>query len=166
MRILIALPILSLLLILQSAIFSRILLIHGMADLVMLAIIAWSLQKSVRSAWQWCIIGGLLVSFVSAIPYGLPLLGYLVVTGITLLIRQQVRQVTIIVMFISTTIGTVLTQIIDLIGMRILGINISIINAINLVTVPSLILNLLLAIPFYAILADLARLLYPVELEV
>ena len=69
MTTLLAFPILGILLVLQSAIFSQIPLLQGTTDLVLLALVAWSLQRRVRTAWQWGIIGGLLVGFVSAVPF-------------------------------------------------------------------------------------------------
>jgi hypothetical protein len=38
---------------------SRIPLLHGSADLILLALVAWALQKRVNTAWQWALIGGL-----------------------------------------------------------------------------------------------------------
>ena len=64
MAIWISIPVLGSLVIIQSVIASRIALLQGTADIVMLAIIAWALQKRVMTAWHWAIIGGLLVSFV------------------------------------------------------------------------------------------------------
>ena len=166
MAVAIALPILSILLILQSAVFSRIVLLKGTTDLVLLALIAWALQKRVRTAWHWCIIGGLLVSFISAIPLAAPLSGYFIAVAITLLLRQRIWQVPILAMLVATFFGTIIVQLVELIALRFVGVSIPFFQAINLVTLPSVILNLLLAIPFYALLGDLANWLYPESLEV
>ena len=56
MSIWISIPILGSLLILQTVILSRITLLHGSADLIMLAVISWALQKRVKTAWFWAII--------------------------------------------------------------------------------------------------------------
>ena len=87
MAILIAVPILSFLLILQSAVLSRIPLLGGTTDLVLLAVIAWALNRRVQTAWHWGIIGGLLVSYVSALPFGVILLGYLLAVALALALR-------------------------------------------------------------------------------
>jgi len=166
MAIAIALPILSILLILQSAVFSRIVLLKGTADLILLALIAWALDKRVKTAWHWCIIGGSLVSFVSAIPLAAPLLGYLLAVGIVLMLRQRVWQVPILAMFVATFFGTVIVQLVEFIALRLSGASLPFFQSINLVTLPSIMLNLLLAIPFYALFGDLANWLYPEELEV
>jgi rod shape-determining protein MreD len=166
MATLIAIPIFSILLILQSAVISRIALLHGTADLLLLVVIAWALQKRVETAWHWSIIAGLMFSFVSALPIGVAMLGYLLVTGMTLLLRQRVWQVPILAMLVATFLGTLVTQGLALGALRLTGDPLPILQAFNLITLPSILLNLILAIPAYALLGDLAGWLYPEELEV
>lgn len=162
----IAIPILSILLILQSAIFSRITLLNGTVDLVLLAIIAWALQKRVRTAWQWCIIGGLLVSFVSALPLGAPLIGYLLAVGLALMLRRRVWQVPILAMYVTTFFATMITNLVSMLALRLTGVPLPFWQSINTVSLPSILLNLFLALPFYALLGDLSNWLYPEKLEI
>ena len=166
MSTLLAIPVLSLLLILQSAIFSRITLLHGSADLLLLAVLAWALQERVDTAWRWGIIAGLLVSMASALPFGAALSGYLLATGMALLLRQRVWQRPVLAMFVATFFATLLTHAIDLAALRLAGSPISLSESLNLITLPSILLNLLLAIPIFALLSDLGDWLYPEELEV
>jgi rod shape-determining protein MreD len=163
---LLAIPILGSLLILQTAVFSQLPLLRGTTDLVMVAIIAWSLQKSVKTAWQWGIIGGLLVSLSTALPFGLPIIGYLLVVGMALLLRQRVWQVPILAMFVATFLGTLITQALAVIVLRFTGTPLAWLESVNMITLPSMLLNLVVAIPAYALLGDLARWLYPEELVV
>ena len=163
---LLAIPILGSLLILQTAVFSQLPLLRGTTDLVMVAIIAWSLQKSVKTAWQWGIIGGLLVSLSTALPFGLPIIGYLLVVGVTLLLRQRVWQVPILAMFVATFLGTLITQALTVLVLRFTGTPLAWLESVNMITLPSMLLNLVVAIPAYALLGDLARWLYPEELVV
>jgi rod shape-determining protein MreD len=162
----IAIPILTSLMILQSGVVSRIPLLHGTPDLLLLAIIAWALQKKVQTAWHWCIIGGILFSLVSALPFGAALLGYLLATGIALLLRQQVWQAPILAMLVAILLGTFISHSVSLIALRVIGDPIPVLPALNLIILPSIFLNLILAIPAYALLGDLANWLYPEELEV
>jgi rod shape-determining protein MreD len=153
-------------LVLQSALVSRITLLRGTADLVLLAIIAWALQKRVQTAWRWSIIGGLLVNIGSALPVGVPLIGYGLATGLALMLRRRVWQAPILAMFIATFFGTLIVQGISLAALRITGHPIPILDAFNLVILPGVLLNLLLAVPAYAMIGDLANWLYPEEIEV
>jgi rod shape-determining protein MreD len=163
---LLAIPILGGLLILQTAVFSQLPLLRGTTDLVMVAIIAWSLQKSVKTAWQWGIIGGLLVSLFTALPFGLPLIGYLLVVGMALLLRQRVWQLPILAMFVATFLGTLITQALAILVLRFSGTPLAWLESVNMITLPSMLLNLVVAIPAFALLGDLARWLYPEELVV
>jgi rod shape-determining protein MreD len=163
---LLAVPILGVLLILQSALFSRVHLLYGTADLVLLALVAWAVQERVKSAWQWAIIGGMLVTIVSALPLGAALLGYLLATGIALAFRRWVWQVPSLAMIAGTFLGTILTHAVSVGALRFVGTPIPLIEAFNIITLPSVLLNLLLAIPVYALLVDLAIWVYPEEIEI
>jgi len=166
MATLIAIPILSGLMILQSSLVSRIPLLQGTSDLLLLAIIAWALQKRVQTAWQWCIIGGLIFGLVSELPTVVPLIGYGLATGLALYLRRRVWQTPILAMFVTTFFGTMITLGVALIALRLTGDPIPVLEAINLVIFPSLLINLVLGIPVYALIGDLAKWLYPEELEV
>ncbi|MGD9093351.1 MAG: rod shape-determining protein MreD [Anaerolineales bacterium] len=166
MATLIAIPILGGLMILQTSIISRIPLLFGTADLPLLAIIAWALQKRVRTAWQWSLIGGLMFSLATALPLGVPILGYSLSTGLALILRRRVWQVPILAMFATTFLCTLITQGIALLALRLVGDPIPIGEAFNLIILPSVLINMLLAIPIYALISDLAKWLYPEELEV
>jgi rod shape-determining protein MreD len=165
MATLIAIPVLGSLLILETALLNRFPLLHGTTDLVLLAVIAWALQKRVQTAWQWGIIGGLLVGLVSAMPWIVSLLIYPMAAGLALLLKQRVWQVPILAMFIATFFATLLTHLLAMTVLRVLGTNLQVQQALSVVTLPSLILNLLVAIPVYALLTELTALVYPQKLE-
>jgi len=165
MATLLAFPILGILLVLQSAILSQIPLLQGTTDLVLLAVIAWSLQRRVRTAWQWGIIGGLLVGFVSAVPFVVYVVGYLLAVGFSLLLRQRIWQVPLLAMFIATFFGTLVIHLATLVALRVSGTVLPLGDSINLIILPSILLNLLLALPFFTLFSDLAKFLYPEELE-
>jgi rod shape-determining protein MreD len=166
MVIIIAIPIFIGITILQSAIISRIPLIQGTADIILLTMIGWASQERVRSAWQWCIIGGLIASIASGLPIGTLMIGYSISVGFTLIIRQRVWKLPILAMFVATIFGTLVTHGVTIISRWITGAGVFIIDGFNLITLPSLILNIFLALPVYIILRDLSRWLYPAEIEI
>jgi hypothetical protein len=166
MGILIAIPILIILVILQSALVSLVPLLHGTADIVLIAIIAWAIQDRVTTAWYWSAIGGLLISITSAMPVGVALVGYFLATGAALLVRRWVWQVPLLAMLIATIIGTLITQGIAIFILNFVGTPIPWVEAWNIITLPSMLLNLALAIPIYALITDLANWVYPEEIEI
>jgi rod shape-determining protein MreD len=163
---LIAIPILGTLLVIQSAVLSQIPLLHGTADLVLLALIAWSVQKRVSTAWVWGIIGGLLVGYTSAIPILVYLGCYLAAVGIALFLRQRLSNVPLLAMLMVTFLSTLILQGVTILALRLMDTPIAILPSINLVILPSLLLNMILAVPFYLIFGDLAGIFYPESLEI
>ncbi len=166
MAVFMAFPILIGLMVLQSAVVSRVPLLHGTPDLLLLAILGWALQRRVQTAWHWSVIGGLIYTLVSALPVGVALLGYAAATGLTLAVRRRVWHLPLLAMFIVTFLGTLIFQALALVSLRAVGDPIPIGQAINLIILPGLLLNMLLAAPAYALLRDLAGWLYPDVLEV
>lgn len=161
---LLGIPILGLVLMLQMAVISRLNLLEGTADLVMLFVIAWALQERVRSAWQWAVIAGLMVTFVSATPLFAPFIGILLVTGVARLLRRQVWQTPILAMFVTTFIGTVIMQGMYFFVLTTSGTTLPLQESLTLTTLPSALLNLILALPVYTIITDLANWVYPEEM--
>jgi hypothetical protein len=69
-------------------------------------------------------------------------------------------------MVAGTFFGTFITHAVSLGALRSVGTPISLIEALNIVTLPSALLNLLLAIPVYALFGDLANWVYPEKIEI
>ncbi|HVP21389.1 MAG TPA: hypothetical protein VMS73_05960 [Anaerolineaceae bacterium] len=151
---------------LQSVIFSRLPLLSGTADLVLLVIVAWSLQKKVKNALVWTLVGGLMVSYVSAMPAYAPLIGYILVFGFTRLIQRRIWQVPILTMITATVLGTFVTHILNILFLFVTGDPIPFQESITYITLPSALLNLLLALPIFVLVTDLAKWVYPEEVEV
>ena len=160
-----ALPIFGLLAIFQSAVLSRLPLLHGTVDLILLVVIAWALQERVRVAWQWAVIAGIIVGYISAINIVIPVIGYLSVAVIAMLIRQRIWQVPILAMLAVTFVGTLLYNILTALYLSITGTPLPILETLNLVILPSILLNLLLSFPVYALVKDMSARLYPAEIE-
>jgi rod shape-determining protein MreD len=151
--------------ILQSTIVSRMQLLNGTADLLLLFIVAWALQDRVESAWQWCLIGGIFASLYSALPFGTYVIAYLIATGIARILKRRVWKGPFLAMLAATFLGTLVVQLVSLVARLVTGVNIPMTSALNLILIPGMLLNLLLAIPVYSIMHDLAGWLYPEELE-
>jgi cell shape-determining protein MreD len=161
-----AFPVVILLTMLQIGVVSRLPLLHGTADVVLLGLVAWSLHERVSSAWFWAVFAGLLVSMVSALPFLAPLWGYLIVTTLARLLRQRVWQTPFLAMLLVTFAGTLVTLALDWAVLQFQTGAYPLSTAINLIVMPSALLNLLFALPVYALVNDLADFLYPEKVEV
>jgi rod shape-determining protein MreD len=162
---LVGLILFGILAIIQSTIVSTMPLLNGTADLILLFIVAWALQDRVDSAWQWCLIGGIFASLYSALPFGSFLIAYIICVGIARLLKHRIWKAPFLAMLAGTFICTLVVQLISLLARLIMGVSIPLINVLNLILLPSLLLNLILAIPVFSIMHDMASWLYPEELE-
>jgi rod shape-determining protein MreD len=166
MAILLALPILGLMVILQSAILSQVHLLNGSVDLVLLVVVAWAVQERVKTAWHWGIIAGLLASMVTSVPIWAIIPAYVVATGIAIYMRRIFWQRPLLAMITATFFTTLSTHAITVLALGITGISIPLAEAFYLITIPSVLLNLLISIPVYTLIGDLANWLYPETIEI
>jgi rod shape-determining protein MreD len=162
-RNLIAFPLLALILILQSAVISHITLLSGYADLMLVVLAAWALKADAVASWLWAILGGIMVSFLSGMPWPVILVGYLFVVLLAQLLRQRVWQAPLLAMFSVTFIGTLVMNILALLVLNLLGTPLEFSDSLGLVVLPSMLLNLLIAIPVYVIVRDLAQWISPMQ---
>jgi rod shape-determining protein MreD len=161
MRNLIAIPVLFLAVMLQSAVISRVYLLSGVADLPLVMLAAWALQENVDSSWHWAAAVGMLVGFVSALPWYVPLLSYLFVVALAQMLQRRVWQAPLLAMFSVTFLGTVFLNILSYLVMRIGGVEMPFNDVLGLLVLPGVLLNMLLAVPVYTIMRDLSRWVYP-----
>ncbi|MBL8102011.1 MAG: hypothetical protein JNM02_05750 [Anaerolineales bacterium] len=163
MRNTIAFPLLGLAVILQSSVVSQMRLISGYADLPLLVVAAWALQERVKSAWHWGIVACVMIGFVSSMPWLVVGIGYLGVVFLAQTLQRRVWQAPLLAMFSVIFIGTLFIHLLSFGVLSLLGTPYPFNDVIGLVTLPSLLLNMLFSIPVYALMRDLARWVYPLE---
>lgn len=163
MKNLVALPLLALALMLQTAVISRISLLSGTADLVLLILVAWALQEQVESAWHWAVLAALLVAFVSAAPPVIPFIGYFLAVVFARFLLRQIWQTPILALFSVVFFSTLVYHFVTYLVLLILGTPLPFEDVLALIILPSVFLNLLLAIPVHSLLRDLALWVYPLE---
>ncbi|HEX2980566.1 MAG TPA: hypothetical protein VHO48_09920 [Anaerolineaceae bacterium] len=158
---LLAFPVLIATLMVQMVIVNRLPLLNGTADLMLLTLVSWALQERVKNVWIWALVGGALVTFASAMPAYLPLISYLLVTAIARILQHRVWQSPILALLVAVVAGTLLNNFLSLFMFQLLDRPIPLKEGLSLVAIPGLLLNLLLALPVYTVLTDLANWLYP-----
>jgi rod shape-determining protein MreD len=163
MRNLIAFPLLGMVVILQSSVVSEISLLSGYADLILLVLAAWALQTRVESAWHWTVVACLLTGFVSSMPWLVLAAGYLAVVFLARALQRRVWQAPLLAMFSVVFLGTLFMHLFSFAVLRILGTPFLFSDVMGLITLPSLLLNMLFSIPVHAFMRDLARWVYPFE---
>jgi len=163
MKNLVAFPLLALAFMLQTAVVSRITLLSGVADFVLLILISWALQESVRSAWHWAALAGLIGIFVSGLPPYVLMPAYLAAVALARYVLRQTWQTPILALFSVTFFSTLILHLITYVSLSFLGASISPGDVLAIITLPSIFLNFLLVLPVHSFIRDLALWVYPVE---
>ena len=160
-RNLIAFPLLALVVIVQTTIISRMTLLSGYADLMLVVLAAWALKADASTTWLWAILGGIMISFVSSMPWPVPITGYLFVVILAQLLRRRVWQAPLLALFSVIFIGTLSMNGLTIFLLNFLGTPLPIGDSLGLIVLPSTLLNLLFAMPVYFIMRDIAQWVSP-----
>lgn len=163
MRNLIAFPLLGLAVILQSSVVSEVRLLSGYADLPLVLLAAWALQERVDTAWHWGALTCLFAGYLSRMPLPVILAGYAAVLFLARMLQRRVWQAPLLAMFSVVFMGTLFSHALSFTILSFLGTPFAFTDVMRLVTLPSLLLNMLLAVPMYAFMRDVSRWVYPVE---
>ena len=107
-----------------------------------------------------------LVSIITALPFGAPLMIYLVIVLAIRLVNRRILEFPILGMLIVTIIGTFFQHFTEIVVLFVDGRALPFSQSIVLVTLPSVLLNLLFSLPVYALVTDLARWVFPVEVQI
>lgn len=162
---LISLLLLSGAMLLQNSVVGRLNMLQGAADLLMLVLISWILQADEKRHWQWGLAAGLLAGVSSAVPVWVPVVGYTTLVLLITLVQQQVWQVPIWLLLVSTFFGTFIVYGLEVLYLWGAGVAIDLGEALNLVLLPSLMLNMIVVLPIYAFIGEIAKQVYPKEVE-
>ncbi len=158
-----AIPVLGLTFMIQLSVVSRMMLLSGNADLILLVLAAWALQERAKGAWIWGIAASILAGLMSGIPWYIYLVGYLSVVAAARLLIHRIWQAPLLAMFTVTLIGTLELLMITFVRQTLFESALPFSEVFLQIVLPSVLLNLLMAIPVHALVKDLANRLYPAE---
>ena len=160
---LVSLPIMLILSVIQTVAVSRVNLMSGSADIILLTIVSWGITEKDRSVFVWALVGGSLISYISAMPAVVIITSYLIIAGITRVIKKGLWQLPILAVLLSSIIAIITKFIIDIIALQVMGIKLTLSTSIKMTLAPNLILNLFLIFPVYLIMSDLSKWISPKE---
>ncbi len=163
MSVILSIPVLSFITVLQSAVVSRLPLNRGTADLMLVVIVAITLQKPVKTAWQWSIVGGLLIDFFSGLPFGLFTTSYLITTGIAFHLRERIWRFSFLMQLLVVLSGTIIIHGLSMLVLFLQGSSFQLTTILQVITLPSIILNFMLSLPVFLIIQDIVQQLNPPE---
>ena len=159
----VSLPIMLIFSVIQTVAVSRIKLMGGSADIILLAIVSWGVSEEDNSVFYWALVGGIFISFISAMPTTAVIASYLFVAVITRVFQKVLWQAPILAILLSAFVGTIAKFTIDMIALQFMGVELTLSTSIKIMLAPNLILNLFILFPIYLIMSDLARRISPKE---
>ena len=163
MSVILSIPVLAFISILQSAVVSRLPLNQGTADLMLVLLAAISLQKRIDTAWQWSIIGGLLIDSMSGLPFGIFTISYLLATGFGQILRERIWRYTFLMQLLIVLFGTLISHVLSYLVLFLQGVSLNIFSMLQLITMPSIILNFMLSLPIFILTKDVLDQINPQE---
>ncbi|MCD6355984.1 MAG: hypothetical protein J7L66_01755 [Anaerolineaceae bacterium] len=143
--------------VIQSAAISRISILGGTADIVLLAIISRAVSDDEGNLVIWALTGGFFISLMTKMPAIIVLITYIVSAGITRVIQKQFWQSPILTIILSSTVTTIIKFIIDAVTLQFINIQFPIIESLAKILFPSIVLNLFFLFPTYLIMNDLSK---------
>lgn len=161
-----SLPILLIAAILQVTALPQISILGGRPNLVLLIIVAWSLNSTLEQAVTWAFVGGISKDLMSAAPIGTSLIGLILIVFAIHTVRQQLFSVGLFTLIWVTIIGTIIAEFSVLIVLLMggfqpqfasqLGYGV-LIDQFRLFIVPTIVYNLIGIIPVYLLMRAIQR---------
>ena len=149
--------------ILQMTVVTRVNMLHGAADLVLLVLLAWIIHEQTDTHWRWGILAGLLVGLATALPFWIPLIEYIAIVGFVSIIQARIWQAPLLILFTAAFTGTFLINGLDFLFLWLSGTPLVFEEVFNLVLLPSLVLNVLFALPVFGLIGEIAKQFFPAE---
>lgn len=153
---------------LQLGIFSHIQVLSGKIDLIMLGVIAWTLQKRTEfvDVLIFAFLSVLFLYLISAEPLFILVVLYILIAFTIYWSKNNIQQIPIVSMLTFSAIFTFIHLSIFGFYLQLFGTNLDVIEVFQIVILPSILLNLLAAIPIFLLTNELQHLVYPLVEEV
>lgn len=158
MSIYLLIPFLALLALVQATIGPYLTFAGVKPDLMLIAVISWSLLRGVREGIGWAFIGGLWLDLLSNTPLGISTLALMVVSLACALGELNVFRNQPMLPVLTVILGTILFTLVCLFLMQILAYHVIWWDSLRRVMLPSILLNALIAPMLYLPLSGLHRL--------
>ena len=153
----VGLPILLLAVALQTTLVPQLRLWDGGPDLVFLCVLAWSLRAPLPESVAWALTGGILQDLLSVAPTGQSALGLVLLVFTVNFIAQQLSRTGLLTLALLTGVGTLAHQLLMWLLFALQGFTMDFLDDLGYVIVPTLLYNLTLVWPVYALMRILQR---------
>ncbi len=151
----------------QLGIFSNLQILAGKVDLLMLGLIAWIIQKKTEfvDILIFSVITVFFIFLISAEPIIIIIFLYGIIILSVFWSKHNIQQLPIISMLIFSALFTFIHLSIFGIYLNFSGISMNTSEVFQTVILPSMIINIIAAIPVYLLVNELQRWVYPLAEE-
>lgn len=155
----IALPLMALLAVLQTAVLSHLPIFNSVPQIILLASISWGLLRGVTEGVVWAFIGGFILDLFSIAPMGLTAVSYITAVFVTVWLQESLPKSRFFTPLALAGLGTIIATIVYQLGARLLGYAFSIQTLTSLPQ--AILLNIIVMMPMYWAMSALYNLLRP-----
>ena len=156
------LPLMLLAALLQATVFSRLDLLGGQPDLVLLLALTWAVLDTGREGMAWAFVGGLLLDLFSGAPLGMSSLLLVPVVFFVGLTEAQVYRTNALLPLLLTAVGGLVYHIGYVLLLRVLGIStLDVVQSVVTIALPSVLFDVILIIPALRVLEPQYTRLHP-----
>jgi rod shape-determining protein MreD len=155
----IAIPVMGLLAVIQTAILPRFPVAGVAPQLLFLVALAWGLLRGLREGLVWAFIAGIWVDLFSVAPVGVSSLAFMAALVATIPLQQILPPRRLLSAILLAGLGTLIYLIVYLVALRVFGHTLSLVGLTELL--PIILLNLILIAPIYLILQMILRTFHP-----
>lgn len=151
---------------LQSAVLSRLRVFGGQPDLIPLLVIAWTILDQRSEGVAWAFVGGLFADLLSGVPLGISSLALLPVAFLIQIAEAQVYRRNMFIMLIFAAGGALGYHLTYLLALRfVAGFPVLWSESLWYVTLPSVLFDVVLAVPVLSLLGRWYDRLHPRQIR-
>ena len=144
----IAVPSMAFVALLQTTILRQITFLDGSPDLLLVAVVCWSLHRP-EEGMGWALIAGSFSDLFTGGPFGLTAVAYLAASFAVGYLHGRLRTHSPMAVMATTLFGTVLAHLVMLVLLMLFGWRLEIGYVIPYISLPAAFLNTLCAVPVY-----------------
>jgi rod shape-determining protein MreD len=150
----VAVPALGLLAVLQSSVFRQIPFLEGGLDLLLLAVICWSLLRP-EEGMVWALLAGLFADLFSGGPFGITAIAYLATSILVGMLHGRFRTDHPVIVMATALFASAVSYLLILMALILFGHSMAFGHYLAYIILPTAFLNTLVATPAYLTLRRL-----------
>jgi rod shape-determining protein MreD len=152
---------LGLVAILKSTLMPHLRVLGGAPDLMLMMVASWALLAPHTEAFFWAFVGGVAQDLLSGVPLGTSSLALLVVALLANMLQAQLYRSNVVIPLFVTLVGSVVFYLVVMGVLTLTGHAVDWIYTLLNIAAPTVILNLILALPIFVVMTRLYERLNP-----